>query len=223
MISRYVNLCLRKSHKISREDAVAWLKSLPQNSVDLFVTDPAYESLEKHRKGDAARLKNWFEIFPDTRYPELFAEMFRVLKNNRHAYVFCDPSTAFVIKPIAEAAGFKFWKPLVWDKIHIGMGYHYRSRYEFVMFFEKGKRSLSDLSIADVIDCKRIRGGYPTEKPPEVSQLLIEQSTFTGEIVADPFMGSGSVALAARECQRIFWGTDISEIARKMTARRLIE
>ena len=54
----------------------------------------------------------------------------------------------FVAKPEAERAGFRFWKPLVWDKKTIGMGYHYRARYEFILFFEKGKRRLNDLGIA---------------------------------------------------------------------------
>jgi hypothetical protein len=49
----------------------------------------------------------------------------------------------FVAKPIGEAAGFHFWKPLVWDKKAMGMGYHYRARYEFVLFFEKGKPKLA--------------------------------------------------------------------------------
>ena len=45
------------------------------------------------------------------------------------------------------------------------MGYHYRARYEFILFFEKGKRRLNDLGIADIIAVPRIRGGYPAEKP----------------------------------------------------------
>ena len=61
--------------------------------------------------------------------------------------------TMFVAKPEAERAGFKFWKPLVWDKRTIGMGYHYRARCEFILFFEKGKRRLNDLGVADVLSC----------------------------------------------------------------------
>ncbi|MFP9068722.1 DNA methyltransferase, partial [Enterococcus faecalis] len=69
------------------------------------------------------------------------------MKKNSHFYLFCDQETMFVIKPIAESMGFKFWKPIVWDKVSIGMGYHYRARYEFIPFFEKGKRKLNNLSI----------------------------------------------------------------------------
>lgn len=126
-------------------DAVEWLQSLPANSVDLVITDPPYESLEKHRaKGTTTRLKHsksssndWFAIFPNARFVALVEEIYRVLKNNSHFYLFCDQETMFEIKPLAEAAGFKFWKPLVWDKCAIGMGYHYRARYEFILFLRK--------------------------------------------------------------------------------------
>jgi site-specific DNA-methyltransferase (adenine-specific) len=212
-------------------DAVTWLRELSSGSVDLVVTDPPYESLEKHRAiGTTTRLKHskassndWFSIFPNSRFPELFAEVYRVLARNSHMYMFCDAETMFVAKPIAEAAGFKFWKPIIWDKKRIGMGYHYRARYECILFFEKGKRKLNDLGIADIIEAPRIHGGYPTEKPTAVSEVLIGQSTSPGELVADPFMGAGSVGLAAAKLGRSFIGNDICAEAVTITRSRLNE
>ena len=217
--------------QLTQGDAVAWLQKLPAASVDLVITDPPYESLEKHRAiGTTTRLKHskassndWFSIFPNKRFPELFAEVFRVLKKDTHFYLFCDPETMFVAKPLAEAAGFKFWKPLIWDKQKIGMGYHYRARYECVLFFEKGKRKLLDLGIADIIEAPRISGGYPAEKPPEVSEVLIKQSTEPGELVIDPFMGSGSVGVAAMRNRRDFRGNDLCAEALDITRDRLLE
>jgi len=52
--------------------------------------------------------------------------------------------------------GFKFWKAIVWDKVSIGMGYHYRSRREFILFFEKIKRKLNNLGVPDVLEYKRV-------------------------------------------------------------------
>jgi site-specific DNA-methyltransferase (adenine-specific) len=219
------------SFKLHQQDAVDWLRSLPDASVDLIVTDPPYESLEKHRRiGTTTRLKNskassnvWFQIFPNDRFEDLFIECHRVLKNHRHFYLFCDAETMFVVKPIAESVGFRFWKPIVWDKRKIGMGYHYRSRYEMILFFEKGKRKLNDLSIPDVIECPRIFRGYPTEKPVPVSEILIRQSTQSGELVVDPFMGSGSVGLAALNQGRSFVGNDICSEAVTISQERLTE
>lgn len=217
-----------RPYAVTQLDAVEFLESLPNASVDLIVTDPPYESLEKHRAiGTTTRLKhskassnNWFQIFPNERFPELLAQLYRVLKPNSHFYLFCDQETMFVIKPLAEQAGFRFWKPIVWDKQKIGMGYHYRSRYEFVLFFEKGKRKLLDLSVPDVLAYPRIHRGYPTEKPWQVSQVLLSQSSEPGQIVLDPFMGSGSVGVAALRNQRRFLGNDISAEALSVASAR---
>jgi site-specific DNA-methyltransferase (adenine-specific) len=216
---------------LSQQDAVRWLQGLPSQSVDLLITDPAYESLEKHRAvGTTTRLKHsksssndWFQVFPNSRFGELFAQAYRVLKRDTHLYLFCDAETMFIAKPEAERAGFKFWKPLVWDKRTIGMGYHYRARYELILFFEKGKRRLNDLGLADIIAVPRIRGGYPAEKPPEVSAVLVGQSSRPQEVVADPFMGSGSVGVAALRQGRRFVGNDINPEAVQLAHQRLAE
>ena len=215
--------------KLAQSDAVEWLRTLPDSCADLVITDPAYESLEKHRaRGTTTRLKrskassnDWFQIFPNRRFPELFAEIYRVMKRNTHFYLFCDAETMFIAKPIAEEAGFKFWKPIVWDKVAIGMGYHYRARYEFVLFFEKGKRRLNSLSISDIIREPRIHRGYPAEKPANVSEILVQQSTEPNEIVMDPFMGSGSVGVASVRNARQFWGNDICREAVDVSQGRL--
>lgn len=200
-------------------DAVDWLKMLPSESAHLILTDPAYESLEKHRaRGTTTRLKKsdassneWFPIFPNTRFPELFEQAYRVLVPDAHMFVMCDQETMFAIKPMGEAAGFKFWKPVIWYKTgRIGMGYHFRCCYEVVLFFEKGKRKLSDLGMPDVLPHDRVHKGYPTEKPVPLLQKFIEQSTVPGELVLDPFMGSASTGEAALRLSRRFSGSDVS-------------
>lgn len=225
---------------LEKMDAVAFLDFLPSESVDLVVSDPAYESLEKHRaKGTTTRLKVsdgssnvWFPIFYNGRFPDFFRACWRVLKRNTHMYIYCDDETAYVIKPIAEAAGFKYWKRIVWDKMKIGMGYHYRSQCEYILFFEKGKRALHNKGMPDTWDfkedpegyrmeCARIAKGYPTEKPVMTSERLILQSSEPGELVVDPFMGSASVGEAALRHGRRFHGSDITDLAMATARDRL--
>jgi site-specific DNA-methyltransferase (adenine-specific) len=217
--------------QLATADAVTWLRSLPVGSADLLITDPPYESLEKHRAiGTTTRLKHskassndWFTIFPNTRFPELFEAAYRALKRNAHLYMFCDAETMFVAKPIGEAAGFRFWKPIVWDKRTIGMGYHYRARYEMILFFEKGKRRLNDLGVADIIEAPRVRNGYPSEKPVEVGEVLVQQSSAPGDLVVDPFAGSGAFGVAALRAGRDFRGCDIGKEAVRRARARLLE
>ncbi len=210
--------------RLTEKDAVAWLRTMGRETVDLFITDPAYESLEKHRAvGTTTRLQSWFQIFRNERFPELLEEMYRVLKPDTHFYVLCDHETARVITPMAEAVGFTFWKPLIWDKMKIGMGYHYRARYEFVLFFEKGKRKLNDLGTPDVLPFERVRNGYPTEKPEGLLSVLVSQSSEPGEIVGDPFSGSASAGAASLKLGRRFVGCDISPAAIELGRARLKE
>ena len=73
--------------QIFQKDAIEWLTALPDQSIDLMITDPPYESLEKHRSvGTTTRLKQskgssnqWFDIFPNERFESLLTQAYRVL------------------------------------------------------------------------------------------------------------------------------------------------
>ena len=75
--------------------------------------------------------------------------------------------------------------------------------------------------MADIITEPRIHRGYPAEKPSKVSEKLVSQSSNPGDLVADPFMGSGSVAEAALQLGRRFTGTDLNPDAVRHTSARL--
>jgi site-specific DNA-methyltransferase (adenine-specific) len=238
------------NYEIMHGDCIEQLRKIRSGSIDLIVTDPAYESLEKHRsKGTTTRLKQsagssnaWFSIFRDARFPDLMAELYRVLAKDAHLYVFADEETTFnVTKPTGVAAGFTWWKAIVWVKTlesatdgsedvdelakttAIGMGYHWRNSHEFVGFLEKGKRRLNNLGWASVIPAKRVRDGYPTEKPVSILERLILNSSNEGMTVLDPFMGSGSCGEAALKHGRNFIGIDVALDSITKASARLAE
>ena len=68
-----------------------------------------------------------------------------------------------------------------------------------------------------------MHGGYPAEKPAGSSEVLIGQSSQPGDSVADPFMGSGSVGVAALRLGRRFLGNDLNPEAVRLAAARLRE
>lgn len=241
------------SFELAVRDAVEWLRGIEDESVDLVVTDPAYESLEKHRahgtttrlKQSAASSNEWFPIFRNERFHDLMTELYRVLAPNAHLYVLTDEETAIdVVRPVGREAGFTWWKSLVWVKtkgaaqvevpeldgdpadylasqLKIGMGYHWRATNERVSFLEKGKRRLNHLGWSDVIPGPRV-SGYPTEKPVSVLRALIENSSAPGDLVIDPFLGSGSTGEAALSCGRSFAGCDVQETAVTNARERLL-
>lgn len=227
---------------VFKGDAIECMKRLPDGSIDLIVTDFPYESLEKHRaRGTTTRLKKskassnrWFDIFPNERIPELIAECYRVLADDGHCYLFSDDETSDVLRMVVKAmeqehpkACFKWWKRLVWDKKKIGMGYHWRARYEFIIFLEKGKRALNNKGWPDVLPYERVskkilgRPPEPTEKPQALLNELIVNSSDQGELVLDPFCGSGAGGMAALDAGCEFLGFDSDSYAVKFSRRRL--
>jgi len=212
-------------------DAFDLLQGLAPQSVDLVVTDPPYESLQIHRaRGTTTRLTtNWFTTVPNERLPQLLREVARVLRDDRHFYLFCDEVTADVIKQQQGvgasrlpngarrcACGLTYWKEVLWAKttldgrsIRGGTGYHYRAASERILFFEKGKRALNDLGIPDVLMAPRAGIPGPAVKPAALVRTLIAQSSAPGELVLDPFCGSGVVGVMAQSLGRRFLLGDI--------------
>ncbi len=208
---------------VQTSDAIDFLRKLNSGSVDCIITDPAYASLEAHRAvGTTTRLKTWFDVVDNSYFPSFYLECWRVLKEGAHLYTLCDQKTLDVIRPAMASAGLDYIKFLIWDKTSIGMGYHYRSRHELIAFASKGTaRPVNDRGVADVLRCPRVYNGYPTEKPVSLLRTLVRQATQPGELVIDPFMGSGSTGEAAVSLSRRFMGCDTNETAVTTVTTRL--
>lgn len=209
------------------------MQEFKASSFDCIVTDPPYWTLDKHRStgtttrlgghGDASKRTGWFDTIDGTQLADLIDESFRLLKNNCHAYIMSDGQTLkWILSMVHERTEWTNCKPLVWDKVNIGMGYHYRGQHEFFVMLDKGKnRRLNSLATPDVWRVPMIRGGYPTEKPVQLMEIPICHSTNAGEIVLDPFMGGGSTLIAAQRTGRLSIGIDKNERACEIAVKRL--
>lgn len=116
------------------------------------------------------------------------------------------------------SCGFRFIKSLIWDKGNKIMGTFYMSQFEYILFFHKGRgKKINNCGTADILsipDKKTKEGGrnvHDTEKPVQLMQILIENSTQAGETVLDPFMGIGSTDSAAVRSGRNFIGIEIDD------------
>jgi site-specific DNA-methyltransferase (adenine-specific) len=187
----------RRLVRLAQADAREFLASLPEESVDLIVTDPPYVSDFASPPGGER-----FPQLSDEVWPQIFRELYRILAADSHAYVFADRRIRPVFEAAAQAAGFRVHQALIWDKLSIGLGQGaWRSQHEYICFFSKGSRRGNSKSLGDVLRAPRPRG-YPTEKPVAVLKQLIAQSSHQGELVLDPFCGSGNVGKAARRLGR---------------------
>ena len=98
------------------------------------------------------------------------------------------------------------------------MGQYYMSQFEYILFFRKGRgKKINNCGTADILSIanKKTKEGsknvHDTEKPVQLMQILIENSTQAGETVLDPFMGIGSTGSAAVFSGRSFIGIEIDD------------
>jgi site-specific DNA-methyltransferase (adenine-specific) len=144
---------------------------------------------------------------------DLGLELYRVLQEGAHAFIFVPAETGTTRPHInrlietLERCGFVFRKRFVWDKVVIGMGYSGRAKHEGILFLTRGraKRKPCDLGVADVLTFKAIdprSRRHPCEKPLGLLGALIRFATKAGECVLDCFAGTCSTGRAALDLGR---------------------
>lgn len=193
-------------------DCIEVMKRLESESVDLILTDPPYgiDIGDAQTFGKSSEQKTYideeFETFD--MLDKAIKEMYRVLKNDRHMYIFFGITKYESILRLLLKHGFEVHRmPIIWDK---GSGSYPSQSTTFVHSYEpffhcsKGKRKLNGTP-KDLFSVKRVpsnRKIHPSEKPCSLLRDLIEFSTMSGEVVLDAFAGSGASIIAAKECNR---------------------
>lgn len=233
-------------NKIYCMDCMEGLKKIPDNSIDLIVTDPPYNTGMKKielKPNQKARLSGFFnDDYSDEEYLNLIKntvrELFRVLKDNKGGYIFMNWKKLGLWLEELALSGFNIKNVIVWDKRIHGLNYqNYAYTYELIIFFTKGNffpnnKSIKDKSkgyfkdvwsISRKIDNNKEEGHHETEKLLEVVKIPIEHSSIPTDIVLDPFMGSGTTAVACKQLNRNFIGFEISEDYCKIANKRLTQ
>ena len=211
-----------RAGQILTADAMDALVSFPDESVDLIVTDPPYgidyQSNRRKVKDKFAKLESDNLTEMKIMASSFFYEAFRILKPGSHAYVFTRWDVYPMFLEVAQSKGFKAKNCLVWVKDNHGSGDLYGAyapRHEFCLFLLKPgdlNRVLRGKRSADVVFCPKIHSSkllHPTQKPLRLLTPMIEKSSEPGEIVLDPFCGSGAVCKAAKLLRRRFIGVEI--------------
>lgn len=197
------------------------VKTIPDNSIDLVVTDPPYKCIsggKPHKKGQPSGMlsKNDGKIFDhnDIAPEEWMPEIYRILKDRTHCYIMTNVLNMEKYLSVAKEAGFQVHNILVWKKNNVTPNRWYMKNGEFTLFLRKGKaKVINNIGSKMVHDIPNIIGkkSHPTEKPVELMKLYIENSSICGDVVLDPFMGSGSTGEAAIMANRKFLGCEIDD------------
>jgi site-specific DNA-methyltransferase (adenine-specific) len=141
----------------------------------------------------------------DIEFSQWLPEVFRVLKKGTHAYIMINGRNLKELQSEAEKVGFEYQNLLVWEKGNYTPNKYYMQGAEFILMLSKRPaRNINNMGSKNIIKIANFIGNkiHPTEKPVSLMQILIEESTNVGDIVLDPFSGSGSTARACIRAKR---------------------
>jgi site-specific DNA-methyltransferase (adenine-specific) len=135
---------------------------------------------------------------------------YATLKNDRQAYFMTNGRNLSRAQTAAESAGFDLHTLLVWDKKTALPNKYYQNITEFTLFMKKGRAfTINDPSSKNLVSLfQRDETKHPTEKPVELMQSYIGNSTQHSSTVIDPFMGSGTTGVACVRMGRKFIGLE---------------
>ena len=206
---------------IYNNDCLKIMKEMKDKSVDLIVTDVPYKVIsggQPKKKGQPSGIlsKNDGKIFEnnDIKPNQYMSELYRVLKDDTHCYIFINFINLSEMMAEAEKVGFKLHTLLIWEKNNKTPSRWYMKNQEYILFMRKGKaKPVKNSGVGHILKFDNIIGNktHPCQKPIDLLKLLIENSSNKNDIVFDPFMGSGSAGIASIETNRKFRGVEIDK------------
>ena len=191
-------------------DCIEKIKEIPTASVDLIIADPPYFQGMTHN-GQKAAFNDLIVCKPF--FEKLADEMKRILKPTGEIYIFCDWRGYAFYYPIFSAK-LPIKNLIVWDKIS-GAGNFYTYSHEFIIYGtmcnknKKGTNVWREKGFSSGAKSTNGEKVHPTQKPVELIEKIIENSSERGDVVLDPFMGSGTTGVACARTGRQFIGIEI--------------
>ncbi len=232
-------------NKIYNESCLEGLKKIEDESIDLLFTDPPYYQF---RAQDVTSLKNHKDVITEFEFDgyssekeylefleNVLAECFRVSKTGGSGYLFCGDDFVSYINRIVEKVGFNFRKVIHWHKTNPFPAIHTRKMFansmELLVHFSKGTpktwnhKHVNEMHnfIETPICMGKERSKHKTQKPLKVCIPYLEISSNPGDLVLDPFMGSGTTAVASKMLGRNFIGFELNQEYIDIANNRLIE
>jgi DNA modification methylase len=220
-------------NKIYFDDCLNLLKSLPDNSVDLILTDPPYGiNYNNNRRNKSGKIKTENGILNDSKenidfLSLVIAECYRVLKDGRHIYWFGRFDALYKQAFEFEENKFIIKNELIWVKNNHGTGdllYSYAPKHESILYaIKRVKKSSKVFKLQKINETTRHNNilefskvsksdlVHDHQKPIDLLKFLIKKSSLENEIVLDMFAGSGSTLFAAKELNRQFIGCELDE------------
>jgi len=230
-------------NKIYQGDCVEIMKGWPSGFIDMIWTDPPYghgnhdtdlnARLNEYRGLENKPIANDDMESMRTTVGAMLDEAARLLNPDCCCCCCCccccgggpRPTFAWLAQRM-DTRGLSFFHSVIWDKINPGLGWRYRRQHEMIMVAHRqgGKLLWQDnaKAIPNLMRCSKQREGeHPNEKPVELVAKFIEAHTKPGQIILDPFCGSGTTCLAAEQMGRRWIGIELDPKYARIAIERL--
>lgn len=230
------------------EDCIKVMKSLKEKAIDLVFANPPYflsngglsiksGEIVSVNKGEWDKKENYADADKFT-FDWLF-ECYRILKNSGTIWVSGTYHNIFDIEKTMKRIGFKIINIVVWHKSDpppLIYKNKFRFSYEFVIWAKKGgqytfnyelmkevdKKEMEDVwTIPAVQNNEKAFGYHPTQKPERLLRRIVASSSNKGDVVLDPFMGSGTTCYVAKKMGRNYVGIEKDEKYFSIAKRRI--
>jgi site-specific DNA-methyltransferase (adenine-specific) len=213
---------------IIQGDCLEVMKEIPDKSIDLVLTDPPY-GIDYQSSWRTDKSKRFDKISNDkSPFLAWLPEAYRLLKDDGALLCFCRWDVQENFRDAITQSEFKIKSQVIWDREVHGMGDlngAFAPCHDIIWFATKGNFRFYSTRPASVIRCQRLDASgmiHPNQKPIGLFEKLIIPCSDIGQNVLDPFLGSGTTAVAAKRTGRHFIGIELSpeycEIARKRVA-----
>ena len=185
-------------------DALTFLKEIENESIDLAILDPpwSYNSYGQFPNRNIA-----YQTVSDSYLEESLIEIMRILKPKSHCYLFTTNLRLGKDIPLMEKIGFTYHQILIVPYKGIKLGYGYRHEFLPILFLSKNGSSVTNYH--NISNLFRPYSFNTLGKPLPVLETLVKQSSKEGDTVIDPFIGTGTTAVACKTLKRNFIGFEI--------------
>lgn len=202
------------------------MNDIPDGTIDLVITDPPYKlnkttgsttssSKAERWQGNILAADKTAGIMNEISFSDWLPILYKKLKDSSHCYIWTNDKNICDLQTEAEKVGFQLHNVLIWKKNNCTPNRWYMKNCEFVLFLRKGKSfPIANLGDSQLFEVNNISGKsklHPTQKPVEVLERLVINSSAENGIVFDPFMGSGSTGVACVRTGRRFIGMELDK------------
>ncbi len=210
------------NYNIQLGNAIDLFQSIDDETIDCIITDPPYETIsggaqenQYVNRPTGILAKNDGKIFAhnDISINKWITECYRVLKPSTHIYIMTNLLNLETYMAEIRKAGFDIHNLLIWEKNNATPNRWYMKNCEYIIFARKGAaKPINDCGCKTVLQVKNVVNRiHPTEKPIELLEIFIKNSSNPGDTILDPFGGSMSTALAAIKTGRNAISFEIDE------------